>query len=182
MSSNTSISGWHCHGHGTVQQCRTPELLGIPVSADGRLAGMSSPYNTHTHSQKPPPRVWIVSAGAGRGLQVFSAGSSAQPTLQGLLQATSFQELEAGFPLWSYGLHPIRTAQLSAPFFCNRAAGISPRQHVPGTGGKRYQWKEDSGTSQTGRPSGVMPRSAISRTQSSALPLEYTKSQRQGDW
>lgn len=43
------------------------------------VTGKSSPSSTHTHGQEPPPQERSVSAGAGRGLQVFSAGSSAQP-------------------------------------------------------------------------------------------------------
>lgn len=76
-----------------------------------------------------------MSARAGRGLQVFSAGSSAQPLhppSRGLPQTTSFQALEAGFPLWSCGLHPTGSSTL---FFCNRAVDIFPGQQVPTGGG-----------------------------------------------
>lgn len=145
MNSNTSISGWHRHGHGTVQQCRMPELLGIPVSADSRLAGMSSPYNTHTHCQKLPPPPSLDCECRGRQVcRCFLQEALLSPPSRACHRPLPSRHWRQAFLC---GLHPIRTAQLSALFFCNRAAGISPRQHVPGTGGKRCQWKEDSGTS-----------------------------------
>lgn len=129
---------------GQCSSVESPSSSDMPAGWQVTATGTSSPYSTHTNRHKPPPCLGCECR-AGRGLQVFSAGSSAQPTLQGLPQATSFQALEAGFPLWSYGLLPIRTAQLSAPFLFNRAADISPRHYVQGTGGKRCQWKADSG-------------------------------------
>lgn len=174
MSLNTNSIGWHLPSHCQYGSVESLNSLGSQVS-DGRLAGDS--HSAHTHRQEPPPQSQSVSARAGRGLQVFSAGSSAQPLhppSRGLPQATSFQALEAGFPLWSLGLHPTGTAV----FFCSRVADIFPRYQVQEIDGKRYQWKVDSGTS-TGRPSGVTPMSTGHNHQSPILPLTYTKTPRQ---
>lgn len=178
MNSNTSISGWHRHGHGTVQQCRMPELLGIPVSADSRLAGMSSPYNTHTHCQKlpPPPPVWIVSAGAGRFAGVFCRKlCSAHPP--GL--ATGHFLPGTGGRLSSVVSTP--SGQLSFQLYSSAIGQLVslPDSMSQGQVGRGANGRKTVGHHETGRPSGVMPRRASSRTQSSALPLEYTESLRQ---
>lgn len=138
-------------------RCSSVERLNWVFSLRQQAGRTELSLSTHTHRQKPPHEFGL-SAGAGR-----SAGSSAQPTLQGLPQATSFQALEAGFPLWSYGLHPIRTAQLSAPFFCNSAVMSLPDSTSWGQVGRGPNGRETVGHCEAGRPSGVMPVSTSSR-------------------